>query len=193
MATLAAVRVWLLPLQPGDAPVARGHEAVRSPGWRTSEAAMPTFSPHGGLIDISREGRMLRVVGGGATNAEGIQRYLAALRPWLETMRGAPWATLGIVEPDGALLTPDAEAVYARGVHVLAAAGRVAMALVCPPFPGSTILRNQWERIFAGCASELALFEDETAARTWIIDRLRAHGVDEAALPSAAPMASGQR
>lgn len=39
------------------------------------------------------------------------------------------------------------------------------MALVCPPFPGSAIFRSQWERIFADCVSELALFEDEATAR----------------------------
>jgi hypothetical protein len=153
---------------------------------------MPTFAPHGGLIEIAREGRMLRVVAGGATNAEAMQSFVMSLRRWAETMQGAPWASLGIVDPEGALLTPEAEAVYTQGVRTLAATGRVAMALVCPPFPGSTIFRTQWERIFAGCVSELALFEDEATARTWIIERLRAHGVDEAELPPAGPTASNQ-
>lgn len=68
---------------------------------------MPTFAPHGGLIEIAREGRMLRVVAGGATNAEAMQLFVASLRRWAETMRSEPWASLGIVDPDGALLTPE--------------------------------------------------------------------------------------
>ncbi|MCB1567230.1 MAG: hypothetical protein KDI69_00230 [Xanthomonadales bacterium] len=143
---------------------------------------MQTFTPHGGLLQISREGRVLRVVGGGATNTEGIQNYLTLLRPWVDLMRGRPWATLGIVDPQGALLTPEAEAFYHRSVPELAAAGRVAMAMVCPPFPGSKILRRQWANIFAGGSSEMELFEEELAARAWIFDRLRAHGVAESEL-----------
>ncbi|MBD8526486.1 hypothetical protein [Pseudomarimonas arenosa] len=152
---------------------------------------MKTFAPHGGLIEISRHGRVLRVVGGGATNVEGIKNYLALLKPWVEAMRGTPWATLGIVDPKGALLTPEAEEFFHQSVPALSAAGRVAMALVCPPFPGSKILRRQWENIYAGSDSALELFEEEASALSWLFDRLRAHGVDEAELQPAGSANSG--
>jgi hypothetical protein len=126
---------------------------------------------------------MLRVVGGGATNAEGIRDYLNALAPWIADLRGAPWATLGIVDPEGSLLTPDAEAFFLASAPRLHAQGRVAMALVCPRLPGSRFLRAQWQRVYAESGTTLGLFEDEAEARRWLVSQLRQHGVPESGLP----------
>ncbi|MCK7594639.1 hypothetical protein [Pseudomarimonas salicorniae] len=139
------------------------------------------------MIEIAREGRVLRVVGGGPTNSEGIQHYIEALKPWLAQLGPGPWATLGIVHAGGSLLTPEAEALFRERAPALAARGRVAMALCSPPHPGNRILHAQWRRIYGDSGSELGIFERETDARAWLIERLSAHGAVARDLPSPEP------
>lgn len=129
---------------------------------------MVEFHPHGGVVSIRRLGRILRVEGGGATNLEGIQEYLALIAPWVAELRGSPWAVLAVVADQEALLTPDAEALLTERARQLSDTGRIAVGLVCPRHQGSRVLIAQWCRVYSEGHCEMRLFHSEEEASTWL-------------------------
>lgn len=139
---------------------------------------MVEFSPHGGIASIRQIGRILRVEGGGATNVEGVEQYIAMLQPWVAELRGGPWAVLGVVANQDSLLTPDAEQLLTVRARTLSEAGRIAVGLVCPERTGSRVLIAQWQRIYSAGHCALQLFDCEDAAAAWLDDTLRAHDAD---------------
>lgn len=128
------------------------------------------FRPHGELA-VFTEGRVLVMRASGPWNAEFSQLYDEVVQKQVVKLSGAPWALLGIISEEG-VHTPESFAVSVNIVRAHQKLGRVATAIIFHYQDSPLIARRVFEKMYEEAGEPHAFFDDETAARQWLNERL---------------------
>lgn len=128
------------------------------------------FRPHG-EARISGADRIVTVHSTGPWNAEHVRLGHEWICGEGAKFEHKPWVILGFIHGEG-LHTPESYEAQRRYIMAQREIGRCATALIFDDTPLKSFLQDMFKRMYVGTGEQVAFFDSESEARTWLAERL---------------------
>lgn len=124
------------------------------------------FEAHG-TWNIDSDGRVLMIEGTGPWNLESLQQSARQVEPFIQRLRGKPWAAMVILHGE-CIYVPAAGEKLAEILRDETALGRVATALLVNDCFSPNFAKEHISHIYDQGDHPYAFFDDIDLARRWI-------------------------
>lgn len=130
------------------------------------------FEAHG-TWNIDSDGRVLLIEGTGPWNLESLQQSAQLVQPFLQRLKGSPWAAMVILHGE-CIYVPAAGQKLAEILQFESEEGRVATALLVNDCYSPNFAKEHISNIYDKGNHPYAFFDDIDLARNWLDGQINA-------------------
>ncbi len=137
---------------------------------------MAIFEDHG-TLDIEADGQILIIEGTGPWNLESLDKSGSVALPVVQPLLGKPWGVLAILHGQ-VIYVPDAADALVDIVREDKRKGRVASAIILTGSDSPNFSENHISEIYTRAGEEFAFFDNQEAAKNWLLKKLADYTAD---------------